>query len=317
MSIWHKNEPIIEGYGSYTENNYTRESVQVVFSVTDVMTSMVIAVLQDRHFLKYSDKVATYWPEFAQNGKENITIAQVLRHESGLDIFEQPITWGQFVNHLGESEEPIHKLIERTTPAFPPAIRSLHGFTRGIILDEIAKRVDPSKRRLSQIWEDEIRKPLKIDCFMGLPSELMNRFHISQKWSGSYQFIHLMLPYMVYPSIVDPGTRKILDLYSDKEGWPRRLEKLMQFPRTTTKGGYAATEDFITSGQPSIGGICSADGLGKALAVMANKGSLNGFKLLSSDGFERSIAVTTPAMYDASRFGQFVTFRYWCCYKIY
>jgi CubicO group peptidase (beta-lactamase class C family) len=38
-----------------------------------------------------NDKVCKYWPEFAQNGKENLTISQILRHEAGLNTFSEQV----------------------------------------------------------------------------------------------------------------------------------------------------------------------------------------------------------------------------------
>jgi len=50
-----------------------------------------MALLKDKGLVKYEEKVCTYWPEFAQNGKENITVADVLRHEGGLDRLDEEI----------------------------------------------------------------------------------------------------------------------------------------------------------------------------------------------------------------------------------
>ena len=41
--------------------------------------------------MKYTEKISTYWPEFGQNGKENITVADLLRHEAGLASFDLPL----------------------------------------------------------------------------------------------------------------------------------------------------------------------------------------------------------------------------------
>ena len=48
-----------------------------------------MAVLYDKGLFKYEDKIAKYWPEFAQNGKEDVKICDVLRHEAGLAFFEK------------------------------------------------------------------------------------------------------------------------------------------------------------------------------------------------------------------------------------
>jgi len=50
-----------------------------------------MAILKDKGLIDYNEKVCTYWPEFANNKKENITVAQVLRHEAGLDKMTVPI----------------------------------------------------------------------------------------------------------------------------------------------------------------------------------------------------------------------------------
>ena len=47
-----------------------------------------MATLFDKGLFNYDDTIAKYWPEFAQNGKENVKICDVLRHESGLAYFQ-------------------------------------------------------------------------------------------------------------------------------------------------------------------------------------------------------------------------------------
>lgn len=64
---------------------YTPDTLAVIFSSGKMMGVVLIAVMVDQGLLDYNEKVAKYWPEFAQNGKENITVADVMRHESGLD----------------------------------------------------------------------------------------------------------------------------------------------------------------------------------------------------------------------------------------
>ena len=59
-------------------------SVQCIFSSGKTIASIVIATLVEKGLLDYDAKVCSYWPEFKTNGKEDITLADVLRHESGL-----------------------------------------------------------------------------------------------------------------------------------------------------------------------------------------------------------------------------------------
>ena len=60
------------------------------------MEAIVIAMLVDRGFLKYDAKVADYWPEFRVNGKEDIKLEDILRHEGGLTTFKHSFKWNEF-----------------------------------------------------------------------------------------------------------------------------------------------------------------------------------------------------------------------------
>ena len=52
---------------------------------------MRISLFLLQGLMKYTEKISTYWPEFGQNGKENITVADLLRHEAGLASFDLPL----------------------------------------------------------------------------------------------------------------------------------------------------------------------------------------------------------------------------------
>ena len=49
-------------------------------------------MLYDKGLFKFEDKVTKYWPEFGQNGKEELRICDVLRHESGLSYFTESLS---------------------------------------------------------------------------------------------------------------------------------------------------------------------------------------------------------------------------------
>ena len=70
---------------------YTADTTCNLWSSGKSIGSILMAIMKDKGLLSYEEKVCTYWPEFAQNGKEGITVADVLRHESGLDKLEETI----------------------------------------------------------------------------------------------------------------------------------------------------------------------------------------------------------------------------------
>ena len=112
----------------------------------------------EKNLLNYDETISKYWPEFGQNAKENITLADVLRHESGLASLDHSFNKTDFnlenikANKLGE-------IFEKSAPNFPKSAgmkkaktkREYHYLTRGCILNEIVRRVDPNGRTIGEI----------------------------------------------------------------------------------------------------------------------------------------------------------------------
>ena len=72
-----------------SEQAYGPDSLTHVFSSGKSIASILIAVLVDKGLLKYSDLVIKHWKEFGQNGKDKLTIADIMRHEGGLAKFNK------------------------------------------------------------------------------------------------------------------------------------------------------------------------------------------------------------------------------------
>ena len=79
------------------DNNYTGDTLTTVFSSTKSLTAIAMAGLVDKGLINYSDKIASHWPEFAQNDKGDLTIADLMRHEAGLANFEAPFDNNTYV----------------------------------------------------------------------------------------------------------------------------------------------------------------------------------------------------------------------------
>ena len=55
------------------------DRLEMLFSASKAVVSVAVAVMVDRGLISYGDRVAQHWPEFAREGKEEITIEDVLR----------------------------------------------------------------------------------------------------------------------------------------------------------------------------------------------------------------------------------------------
>uniref|UniRef100_A0A1I7WZG4 Beta-lactamase domain-containing protein n=1 Tax=Heterorhabditis bacteriophora TaxID=37862 RepID=A0A1I7WZG4_HETBA len=107
--------------------------------------ALCVAMLVDRGYIMYEDKMIKYWPEFGQNGKENITIDWLMSHRVTITGFYCNIT-----------------ILIRL-------IYSYHAITYGWIVDQIVRRADPKKRSVGRFFKEEVADKYGIDFHIGLP----------------------------------------------------------------------------------------------------------------------------------------------------
>lgn len=141
-----------------------------VFSVTKGVTATVIHLLAERGQLRYDDRVADHWPEFATNGKQEITIRQVLNHTAGVPQMPEGMGHAEICNW-----DRICSEVARLKPLWRPGTRiRYHAITYGWILGEVARRADG--RSFSRILKEEVGTPLGITgLFVGIEDEVEPR----------------------------------------------------------------------------------------------------------------------------------------------
>ena len=124
---------------------------QCIFSSGKSIAAIVVAQYVEKNLLNYSEKVSKYWPEFGQNDKENITLADVLRHESGLSWLDHTFAKEDFYSENIKANK-VGEIIEKYAQKFPgETSRAYHVVSRGLILNEIIRRVDPENRTIGEI----------------------------------------------------------------------------------------------------------------------------------------------------------------------
>lgn len=80
--------------------------------------------------MNYDDKISQHWPEFAQNGKENITVADLMRHEAGLAGLDTPVPLPSLLTENIKKNE-VGSILEKSTPKYPEdQKREYHAVTR-------------------------------------------------------------------------------------------------------------------------------------------------------------------------------------------
>jgi CubicO group peptidase (beta-lactamase class C family) len=172
--VYHKGEKIVDLWGGIrnkqTGEPWERDTMVVVHSATKGLAAMTLAIAHSRGWLDYDERVCAYWPEFAQHGKERITVRQLLAHQAGLFAIDEPVD-RSIVADLNR----LAVVLARQKPAWEPGTRqAYHALTLGFYEGELLRRVDPCHRSLGQFFHDEVATPLGEDVYIGLPETIPN-----------------------------------------------------------------------------------------------------------------------------------------------
>jgi len=172
VAAYWRGEKVVDLWGGRRTPNgdapWNEDTMVVVMSTTKGLAAMTLAVANARGCLDYDAPVARYWPEFAQNGKAAITVRQLLGHEAGLVLLDEPLP----IEKLHDLDEVAH-VLARQKPAWPPGTRhGYHTLTIGLYMQELVRRVDPAKRSLGRIFHEEIAVPLGLEFYIGRPCEI-------------------------------------------------------------------------------------------------------------------------------------------------
>ena len=142
----------------------------LVYSATKGMAAMTMAIAHSRGWLDYEERVSTYWPEFAQNGKGATTVRQLLAHQAGLFAIEDPVDRSTVADL-----DRLAVILARQKPAWEPGTRqAYHAISLGFYQNELLRRVDPKHRTLGQVFQEEIATPLGLEFYIRLPESIPN-----------------------------------------------------------------------------------------------------------------------------------------------
>jgi CubicO group peptidase (beta-lactamase class C family) len=183
LCILHGHEVVVDLYGTGVSHShheeepigcdppgssYSLETIQPIFSSGKNLEAVVVAILVDRNVVQYDDPIAQHWPAFGQNGKQNITIADLMRHAAGMAYFINPNDENKFtlltLDDI-QNRHAMHRVMEQAPPQrFGTSKRSYHAYTRGLVLDGILQHVDG--RTIGEFATQEILQPLGLaDCY--------------------------------------------------------------------------------------------------------------------------------------------------------
>ena len=171
---WLRGEKVVDLWGGVRDKvtgaPWVEDTMVLVYSATKGFAAMALAVAHSRGWLDYDRRVSEYWPEWALQGKEAITVRQLLAHQAGLFAFDEPVD-----RAVVADLDRLAAVLARQKPAWPPGTRqAYHAITLGFHEGELLRRIDPRHRSLGQFFQDEIATPLGLDLYIRLPESIPN-----------------------------------------------------------------------------------------------------------------------------------------------
>jgi CubicO group peptidase (beta-lactamase class C family) len=279
VCVYHRGEKVVDIWGGARNaagDPWLEDTLAVSFSTTKGVTATALHVLADRGLLDYDDPVATHWPEFAQAGKDRITIRHLLSHRAGLyDI-------RHLVDDAGRMRDWEHMTdaLARATPSLEPGTASAyHGITFGWLVGEVVRRV--TGKRFADVVREELAEPLGLDgLYIGAPPEAAARA------------AELLVP--------DAGRQRMAELGARLERAHRVVGRVVRYDLRRiadallvpgfTDFGWDHPETLAAS-IPAANGLFTARSLAKLYATLAAGGAFNGTRLLSARTLERATEV--------------------------
>ncbi|WP_183507235.1 MULTISPECIES: serine hydrolase domain-containing protein [unclassified Mycolicibacterium] len=192
VAVYRDGAKVVDLWGGYrnglTKAPWRADTMVNMFSTTKGVSALTVAVAVSKGLLSYDAKVADYWPEFAQAGKGEVTVRQLLAHQAGLCALTPSPT-------LADVADPgrLAPILARQAPAWSPGTRhGYHAITLGWYQSELIRRTDPAGRTIGRFLAEEIAAPLGLDLHIGLPRDVdRDRIAYLHQWKRAESLLHL------------------------------------------------------------------------------------------------------------------------------
>jgi CubicO group peptidase (beta-lactamase class C family) len=267
---------------------WTENTLVVLMSATKALAALCAQILYDRGQLDPDARVAEYWPEFAQAGKERVLVRHVLSHTAGVLGFADPGSLLDWEGRGWDDYEGIAARLAAAPPAWEPGTRiGYHAVTVGWVVGELVRRI--TARTIGRFFREEVAVPLGADVWIGTPLEEQPR--VADVFAVSYER--------------EPEDAVALDRSTkERRRDPDTLEGLSAIAMHGSNIGEQLAafmnEPRVRAAEiPAANGTATAEGLARVYAMLSMKGELDGVRIVSPesiDVFRREAAAGPSAL---------------------
>ncbi len=276
VCVYYKGEKVVDIWGGTRNRDgdaWEEDTLSPSFSTTKGVASTLLHILIDKGLADYDDPVAKYWPEFADKGKENITIRTAMYHQAGLYHFNDIVDHGyrlldwDYMKNALAAAKPAH---------IPGTQHGYHALTYGFLIGGIIEGI--TQKPFQQVLDEELSKPLGLNgLYIGLSDDQLK-----------YRAILVTKNYVTGYSKKRDKRKSSKPLR--KMGF--RTLKLAGFDFNTfraallpdIKEGFNWNDEKVVQAIiPAANGMFTARSLAKMYGMMANGGEIDGVRLMSKE----------------------------------
>jgi CubicO group peptidase (beta-lactamase class C family) len=260
VCVYENGKKVVDLWGGYKDVERTvpwqRDTTVIMNSIAKSMSALSVHMLIDRGLVNLDAPVATYWPEFAQGGKEKVLVRHVLSHTCGV-IYCDRAEPGDILDY-----DKFISVLEKQEPAWEPGTDGCYNSQNiGFLAGEIVRRVDG--RSVGKFLREEVTDKLGAEYNIGLTAAEIER--VSD--------MHRNPMNETAKIASDPDS----PLNRAKAGSP--------------KGYFQNVREIRENEVPSFGGHGNARGMARIYAALAGNGEIDGVRLLSQQAVEQANTV--------------------------
>ncbi|MCZ8378991.1 serine hydrolase [Mycobacterium sp. CPCC 205372] len=286
VAVYRDGVKVVDMWGGYrnglTKQPWQRDTIVNMFSTTKGIAALTTAAAVSKGLFSYDDRVADLWPEFAQAGKADITVRQLLAHQAGLCALTPAPTLADVAD-----TQRLSAMLAAQKPAWVPGTRhGYHAITLGWYQSELIRRTDPAGRTLGRFLADEIATPMGLDLHIGLPDTVSaDRIALVHYWKRWETLLHMnvMPPGFLATSLNPVG------LTARTVGVPRDINP---FDGAYNRPDVRAVEI------PSVNGHGTADSIARLYGDAATGGAELGFDTDTFDALQADAVPPSKGMSD-------------------
>lgn len=287
LCVYHQDEKVVDLWASQ-DDSFSPDSLINVFSSGKSLETIAMASLVGQGLLNYATKITDYWPEFGHKGKQDLTVAELMRHEAGLAAFDSSLDTQDLLTE-NIKQNKVGKIIEQHAQKYRPnggSRREYHAVTRGWIVNEVFRRVEPAGRTIGEYLRENIGTPLGVDAIVGVKQDELNRRALVIPLGFKFMFWDSLRPKFL-------GRRMELNFFQ----LVAKFIRLVPMIRDSTTGGTPApfkgmqgirffNEPALAMGEtPSANTHSNARSLAKIAAMMSSGGKFADQEFLNEAGW--------------------------------